>query len=85
MMSNSVMSNSRYYTLAHAVNEVVVRQPSMLQAGTLRDYQLVSPPSILYVVAFFSLSCHVLMVSKVFCSVPIRLDYNGCYRCIITN
>lgn len=33
----------RYYTLAHAVNEVVVRQPSMLQAGTLRDYQLVSP------------------------------------------
>lgn len=46
-----VMPNYRYYTLAHAVNEVVIRQPSMLQAGTLRDYQLVSPPSRLYVVA----------------------------------
>ncbi|CAF1873750.1 unnamed protein product [Brassica napus] len=34
-------SVNKYYTLAHAVNEVVVRQPSMLQAGTLRDYQLV--------------------------------------------
>lgn len=32
---------SRYYSLAHAVNERVVRQPSMLRAGTLRDYQLV--------------------------------------------
>lgn len=31
----------RYYSLAHAVNEKVVRQPSMLRAGTLRDYQLV--------------------------------------------
>ncbi|CAN8286181.1 unnamed protein product [Cochlearia groenlandica] len=34
-------SVNKYYTLAHAVNEVVVKQPSMLQAGTLRDYQLV--------------------------------------------
>lgn len=32
---------SRYYHLAHAVNERVTRQPSMLRAGTLRDYQLV--------------------------------------------
>ena len=32
---------SRYYNLAHAVNERVLRQPSMLRAGTLRDYQLV--------------------------------------------
>ncbi|XP_030965635.1 ATP-dependent helicase BRM isoform X2 [Quercus lobata] len=34
-------SVSKYYTLAHAVNERVMRQPSMLRAGTLRDYQLV--------------------------------------------
>lgn len=47
-----VMLNSRYYTLAHAVNEVVLRQPSMLQAGTLRDYQLVSPSARIYVVVF---------------------------------
>lgn len=32
---------SRYYSLAHAVNERVIRQPSMLRTGTLRDYQLV--------------------------------------------
>ncbi|KAL8138466.1 hypothetical protein V2J09_004467 [Rumex salicifolius] len=32
---------SKYYTLAHAVNERVLRQPSRLRAGTLRDYQLV--------------------------------------------
>ncbi|KAK4794121.1 hypothetical protein SAY86_012115 [Trapa natans] len=32
---------SKYYNLAHAVNERVVKQPSMLRAGTLRDYQLV--------------------------------------------
>jgi len=32
---------NRYYNLAHAVNERVLRQPSMLRAGTLRDYQLV--------------------------------------------
>jgi SNF2 family DNA or RNA helicase len=32
---------TRYYHLAHAVNERVMRQPSMLRAGTLRDYQLV--------------------------------------------
>lgn len=32
----------RYYNLAHAVTEKVVRQPSMLRFGTLRDYQLVS-------------------------------------------
>ncbi|KAI4328811.1 hypothetical protein L6164_021137 [Bauhinia variegata] len=31
----------KYYSLAHAVNEKVVRQPSTLRAGTLRDYQLV--------------------------------------------
>ncbi|XP_054784705.1 ATP-dependent helicase BRM isoform X2 [Prosopis cineraria] len=34
-------SVSKYYNLAHAVNEKVIRQPSMLRAGTLRDYQLV--------------------------------------------
>ncbi|TYH10271.1 hypothetical protein ES288_A07G165200v1 [Gossypium darwinii] len=35
------LSVSRYYNLAHAINERVIRQPSMLRAGTLRDYQLV--------------------------------------------
>ncbi|XP_027348817.1 ATP-dependent helicase BRM isoform X2 [Abrus precatorius] len=34
-------SVSKYYSLAHAVTERVVSQPSMLRAGTLRDYQLV--------------------------------------------
>lgn len=34
-------SVNKYYHLAHAVNERVMRQPSMLRAGTLRDYQLV--------------------------------------------
>ncbi|KAL2490340.1 ATP-dependent helicase BRM [Abeliophyllum distichum] len=34
-------SVNKYYILAHAVNERVTRQPSMLRAGTLRDYQLV--------------------------------------------
>ncbi|XP_030489988.2 ATP-dependent helicase BRM [Cannabis sativa] len=34
-------SVSKYYSLAHAVNERVIRQPSMLRKGTLRDYQLV--------------------------------------------
>ncbi|XP_057454652.1 ATP-dependent helicase BRM-like isoform X2 [Lotus japonicus] len=34
-------SVNKYYNLAHAVNEVVIRQPSLLRAGTLRDYQLV--------------------------------------------
>ncbi|KAJ7951159.1 ATP-dependent helicase BRM-like [Quillaja saponaria] len=34
-------SVNKYYNLAHAVNEKVIRQPSMLRAGTLRDYQLV--------------------------------------------
>ncbi|CAI9101854.1 OLC1v1039276C1 [Oldenlandia corymbosa var. corymbosa] len=34
-------SVNKYYNLAHAVNERVVRQPSMLRKGTLRDYQLV--------------------------------------------
>ncbi|GAB4861720.1 hypothetical protein Ancab_036973 [Ancistrocladus abbreviatus] len=33
--------NQQYYHLAHAVNESVLRQPSMLRAGTLHDYQLV--------------------------------------------
>ncbi|XP_047337449.1 ATP-dependent helicase BRM-like [Impatiens glandulifera] len=32
---------NKYYSLAHAVNERVVRQPSLLRAGILRDYQLV--------------------------------------------
>ncbi|KAG9135419.1 hypothetical protein Leryth_007188 [Lithospermum erythrorhizon] len=32
---------NKYYTLAHAVSETVVRQPSMLRAGILRDYQIV--------------------------------------------
>lgn len=30
-----------YYSVAHAVREVVTRQPSMLQRGALREYQLV--------------------------------------------
>ncbi|KAL1826685.1 hypothetical protein ACET3Z_005097 [Daucus carota] len=34
-------SVNKYYNLAHAVNERVFRQPSMLRAGTLRDYQIV--------------------------------------------
>ncbi|KAK9757914.1 hypothetical protein RND81_01G194500 [Saponaria officinalis] len=34
-------SVNKYYSLAHAINERVVRQPSILKAGTLRDYQLV--------------------------------------------
>ncbi|WOK94898.1 hypothetical protein Cni_G03603 [Canna indica] len=34
-------SVNKYYSLAHAVTERVVRQPSMLRTGTLRDYQLV--------------------------------------------
>ncbi|KAM3016714.1 hypothetical protein FF2_000695 [Malus domestica] len=34
-------SVNKYYSLAHAVNERVVRQPSMLRTGNLRDYQLV--------------------------------------------
>ncbi|KAL1809410.1 hypothetical protein ACET3Z_026400 [Daucus carota] len=34
-------SVNKYYNLAHAVNEKVFRQPSMLRAGTLRDYQIV--------------------------------------------
>ncbi|XP_074581940.1 ATP-dependent helicase BRM-like [Curcuma longa] len=34
-------SVNKYYNLAHAVMEKVVRQPSMLRFGTLRDYQLV--------------------------------------------
>ncbi|XP_077223667.1 transcription regulatory protein SNF2 isoform X2 [Tasmannia lanceolata] len=34
-------SVNKYYNLAHAVSERVIRQPSMLRAGTLRDYQLI--------------------------------------------
>ncbi|KAL1806509.1 hypothetical protein ACET3Z_029577 [Daucus carota] len=34
-------SRCRYYNLAHAVNERVLRQPSMLQAGILRDYHII--------------------------------------------
>ncbi|KAK1260762.1 ATP-dependent helicase BRM [Acorus gramineus] len=34
-------SVNKYYNLAHAVHERILRQPSMLRAGTLRDYQLV--------------------------------------------
>ncbi|KAH7294245.1 hypothetical protein KP509_28G062400 [Ceratopteris richardii] len=37
----SLDSVNKYYKLAHAVNERIVRQPSMLRAGILRDYQLV--------------------------------------------
>lgn len=39
--SRNNMSINKYYNLAHAVNEKILRQPSMLRAGTLRDYQLV--------------------------------------------
>ncbi|XP_068639207.1 ATP-dependent helicase BRM-like [Aristolochia californica] len=38
MDSSSV---NKYYNLAHAVNEKVIRQPSMLRTGTLRDYQII--------------------------------------------
>uniref|UniRef100_A0A1D1ZLS2 ATP-dependent helicase BRM n=1 Tax=Anthurium amnicola TaxID=1678845 RepID=A0A1D1ZLS2_9ARAE len=34
-------SVNKYYNLAHAVTERVFKQPSMLRAGTLRDYQIV--------------------------------------------
>ncbi|KAL4337644.1 hypothetical protein AHAS_Ahas12G0130800 [Arachis hypogaea] len=34
-------SVNKYYNLAHAVSETVIRQPSMLHVRTLRDYQLV--------------------------------------------
>eukprot|EP00850_Spirogloea_muscicola_P005265 SM000024S07727 [mRNA] locus=s24:80145:88273:- [translate_table: standard] len=33
--------HNKYYSMAHSINEQILRQPSMLQAGTLRDYQLV--------------------------------------------
>ncbi|XP_031502776.1 ATP-dependent helicase BRM [Nymphaea colorata] len=33
--------DNKYYNLAHAVNERIIKQPSLLRAGTLRDYQLV--------------------------------------------
>ncbi|MBA0704416.1 hypothetical protein Golax_016673 [Gossypium laxum] len=39
--ANAAAVAARYYNLAHAINERVIRQPSMLRAGTLRDYQLV--------------------------------------------
>eukprot|EP00898_Chlorokybus_atmophyticus_P002760 jgi/Chlat1/3485/Chrsp23S03787 len=32
---------NQYYTLAHSITERVTRQPSMLRAGILREYQLV--------------------------------------------
>ena len=35
-------SKAKYYALAHTESEKIVRQPRMLTAGTLRDYQLVS-------------------------------------------
>ncbi|KAH9316496.1 hypothetical protein KI387_025123, partial [Taxus chinensis] len=35
------LSINKYYNLAHVINEKIMSQPSMLQAGTLRDYQLV--------------------------------------------
>ncbi|KAJ7571709.1 hypothetical protein O6H91_01G174300 [Diphasiastrum complanatum] len=38
---STTASVNKYYSLAHAVNEQILKQPSMLRAGTLRDYQLV--------------------------------------------
>ena len=35
-------SKQKYYALAHTETEKIVRQPRMLTAGTLRDYQIVS-------------------------------------------
>ncbi|KAJ7560784.1 hypothetical protein O6H91_04G145700 [Diphasiastrum complanatum] len=32
---------NKYYSLAHAIDEQILKQPSMLRAGILRDYQLV--------------------------------------------
>jgi len=32
----------KYYALAHSESEKIIRQPRMLTAGTLRDYQIVS-------------------------------------------
>lgn len=56
--------NTRYYNLAHAVNEVVIRQPSLLRAGTLRDYQLVG----CYVKwnSYSYLDAYVIFVEQVF-------------------
>jgi hypothetical protein len=35
-------SKQKYYALAHTETEKIIRQPRMLTAGSLRDYQLVS-------------------------------------------
>ena len=35
-------SKQKYYALAHTESEKIIRQPRMLTAGTLRDYQIVS-------------------------------------------
>lgn len=35
-------SKQKYYALAHSDTEKIIRQPRMLTAGTLRDYQIVS-------------------------------------------
>ncbi|KQK18704.1 chromatin structure-remodeling complex protein SYD isoform X2 [Brachypodium distachyon] len=37
---NYLESNEKYYQLAHSVKEVVNDQPSYLQGGTLREYQM---------------------------------------------
>jgi SNF2 family DNA or RNA helicase len=35
-------SKQKYYALAHTQTEIITRQPRMLTAGLLRDYQIVS-------------------------------------------
>jgi hypothetical protein len=53
-------SVNKYYNLAHAVSESVTKQPSLLRAGTLRDYQLVGCLLLTEVIFIFIvlMSCH---------------------------
>lgn len=87
-----IVAVNRYYSLAHAVNERVMRQPSMLRAGTLRDYQIVGCCWRFYFILFFSgvcfLLCYLLLPSSFlscYCVVFGRLDCSGCFLCITTN
>lgn len=80
---------SRYYHLAHAVNERVIKQPSMLRAGTLRDYQLVSCKfqymhKRIDFIFLVSVSHFVLLSEiKIFVLKCYRLGCSGCFLCII--
>lgn len=76
---------SRYYNLAHAVNERVVRQPSMLRAGTLRDYQLVGCNIGYFHSVDFAFCLLGVGLSSLLTIVFCRLGCNGCFPCTITN